>query len=87
MSSGDESDNEFMSAYMLKDISCCNQFHLIINRIEANYKICDSIKRVQAEWKGLSLFTLNLGKVLHKVFKSAINEILQALPIWGESVS
>ena len=26
-------------------------------------------------------------KGLHKVFKSAVNEILQVLPIWGESGS
>ena len=25
-----------------------------------------------------------MGKGLHKVFKSVVNEILQVLPIWGE---
>ena len=29
----------------------------------------------------------NMGKGLHKVFKALVNEILQALPILGESGS
>ena len=33
------------------------------------------------------LSTQNLGKGLHKVFKAVENEILQALPILGESGS
>ena len=28
-----------------------------------------------------------MGKGLHKVFKAVVNDILQALPILGESVS
>ena len=33
------------------------------------------------------LSTQNMGKVLHKVFKSFVNNILQVLPILGESGS
>ena len=30
---------------------------------------------------------INMGEVLHKVFKAVVNEILQVLPILGESSS
>ena len=50
MSSGDESDAEPMSTDMLEDICNGSQSHLIINRREALYKICDSIKQGRAEW-------------------------------------
>ena len=42
--------------------------------------------RDKAEWKGTLLSTQNMGKGLHKVFKAVVNELSQALPIWGESV-
>ena len=36
------------------------------------------------ECKGGLLSTLNMGKGLHKVFKTVVKEILQGLPILGE---
>ena len=48
MSSGDESDDEPISTYMLEDIHDGSQFHPSINRRESCYKICDRIKQVQA---------------------------------------
>ena len=58
-----------------------------LNRREALYNIHDCVKRSQAEWKGDLLSTKNIGKGLHKVFKAVVNDILQVLPILGESGS
>ena len=64
-----------------------SQYHPSINRREARYKIRDRIEQSQAEWKREFLSTRNMGKGLHKVFKSVVNKILQVLPILGESGS
>ena len=45
MSSGNESDAEYMPTDMLKDIFDGSQYHPIINRREARYKIHDRIKQ------------------------------------------
>ena len=45
------------------------------------------MKRRQTECKGALLYTQNMGKGLHKVFKAVVNDISQVLPILGESVS
>ena len=37
--------------------------------------------------EGDLLSTKNIGKGLHKVFKAVVNDILQVLPILGESGS
>ena len=71
----DESYAEPMYTYMLEDISDGSQFHPIINRREAQYKILDCIKQSQAEWKGELSSTQNMDKGLHKVFKAFINDI------------
>ena len=55
MLSGDDSDAELMSTYMLEDICDGIQYHPSINRRESRYKIHDCIKIVQAEWKGALL--------------------------------
>ena len=49
--------------------------------------MCDCIKQGQADQKGALLFTRNMGKGLHKVFKSVVNEISQPLSIRGKSES
>ena len=87
MYSGDESDYEPMSTDMLEDISDGSQSHLRVNRREAHYKISDRIKQRQLEWKRALKATLNMGKVLHRVFKNILKEISQYLPILGESGS
>ena len=87
MSSGDESDDELMSTDMLEYIRECSQSYAIINRREACYKICDRIKQSQVEWKGVLKPTRNMGKGSHKLFRAVFNDILQALPILGESGS
>ena len=75
MSSGNESDAKPMSTDILGDLRGGNQYHLIINRREACYKIRDHIKLGQAEWKGELLSMRNMGKSLHKLFKSVVNDI------------
>ena len=85
MSSGDESDAGPMSTNMLEDICEVSQSHTSINRIEACYKIRNSFKRRQAECKGALLPTKSMGRGLQKVFKAVVNDISQALPIFGLS--
>ena len=85
MSSGDESEDEPMSADTLEDIHDGSQSHLSVNRREACYKIRDHIKRRQTEWKEALLSTRNTDKVLHKLFKAGVKEILQYLQILSES--
>ena len=87
MSSGNESNAEAMSTKMLEYIRDGIQSHLITNRREACYKIRDNSKLRQSEWKEALLSTKNMGKCLHKLFKAVLNEILQVLPILGESGS
>ena len=72
MDSGEESEDEPMSTEMLEDICDGIQSHLGVNRIEARYKIRDRIKRRKSECKGDLLSTQNMGKDLHKVFKTVI---------------
>ena len=83
----DEYDDEPLSTEMLEDICDSSQYHPIINSREARYKIHDHIKRSQLEYKGDLLYTQNMGKGLHKLFKAAVNEILQVFPIFCESGS
>ena len=73
----DEYDDEPLSTEMLEDICDSSQYHPIINSREARYKIHDHIKRSQLEYKGDLLYTQNMGKGLHKLFKSVVNEMLQ----------
>ena len=66
---------------MLEDILDDGKSHPIVNRRDTRYKICDLIKQRQPEWKGELLSTRKMGKILHKVFKTATKEISQYLPI------
>ena len=45
INSGDESDNDLVSTEMLEDIRDGGQTHPNVNRIEARYKIRDSIRQ------------------------------------------
>ena len=73
MSSGYESDDEPMCTDILKCIRDGSQSHPIVNSRESSYKIRDHILKIQAECKGALISTRNMGKVLHKVFKSVVN--------------
>ena len=72
MDSGDEYEDEPMSMEMLEDIRYGSESHMGINSREARYKIRDRIKQRQSEWKGSLKATRNVGKVLHKVFKTVV---------------
>ena len=72
MNSGDESDNDLISTDMLENIRDRNQSHPNVNRREARYKIRDCIKQIKSEWKGALKATRNIGKGLHKAFKTSL---------------
>ena len=76
---GDESDHDLISTDMLEDIRDGSQTHPNVNRREARYKIRDSIRQRQLEWKGALKDTLSTGKGLHKVFSTVVKEISQEL--------
>ena len=82
-----EFDYEPMSTEMLEDICDGSQTNLNVNRRESHYKIRDRIKQKQSEWKGALKATLNMGKGLHKVFKTVVKDIPQDLQPLGESDS
>ena len=87
MDSGDKSEVEPMSTYMFEVITDSSQSHMRINRTEARYQIHDLIKLRKLEWKGKLKYTQNMGKGLHKVFKTVVKYISQYLPTLGESGS
>ena len=70
---------------MLEDIHDGSQSHPNVNMGEARYRIGDRIKKIQLKWKGALKSTRNMGKGLHKVFKTVIEDISQDLPPLGES--
>ena len=72
---------------MLEDIRDVIQYHPNVNQREASYKICDRIKQRQSEWKGALEATQNMGKGLHKVFKTVVKDISQDFPPLRESGS
>ena len=84
MSSSYKSDDEPMSTELLEDIHDGSQSHPSVNMRESRYKRYNSTKQSQAELKGAILSTRNMGKGLQKLFKAAVNYILQVLPIFGE---
>ena len=55
-----------------------------VKGIEAHYKILDFIKRGQSEWKVALKAMRNIGKGLHKVFKTVV--ILQVYHLWENLV-
>ena len=87
INSGDESYHDLISTEMLEDIRDGSQTHLNVNRRESRYKIGDSIRQRQLEWKGALKAMRSMGKGLHKVFSTVVNEILQELTPSGESIS
>ena len=63
MDYGDESDHYPISMEMLEDICDVSQSHPYFNRREVRYKIRDSIKKRQPEWKVALKATQSMGKV------------------------
>ena len=60
---------------------------MVYEKREACYKIRDCIRLSQSEWKGALKATRSMGKGLHKVFSTVVNEISQELTALGESGS
>ena len=87
MNSGDESDHDLISMEMLEDMRDVSQTHTNVNIREARYKIRDSIRQRQSECKGALKATRSMEEGLHKVFSTAVKEILQELTPLGESGS
>ena len=83
MDSGDKSDHDLIFTEMLEDIRDVSQSHPNVNQREACYKIRDRIKQRQSECKGSFKATRNMGKGLHKLFKTVVKEILQEFPLLG----
>ena len=70
MDSGYESYHDLISTEMLEDILDGSQTHPNFNRKEEHYKIRDRINQIQSECKGALKVTQNMGKGLHKLFKT-----------------
>ena len=87
INAGDESDNDLISTEMLEDIRDGSHTHPNVNRRRARYKIGDSIRQRQLEWKGVLKATWSTGKGLHKVFSTVVKEISQELTPLRESGS
>ena len=77
MDSDDESDHDLISTEMIEDIRGVSQSHPNINQREARYKIRDCIRQRQLELKVALKYTQNMGKSLHKVFKTVVKDIPQ----------
>ena len=86
INSGDEWDHVLVSTEMLEDIRDGGQTHPNVNRIEARYKIRDSIRQRQPEWKWVLKATQSMGKVLHKVFSTVVKDISQELTPLGYKI-
>ena len=87
MNSDNESYHDLISTEMLEEIRDGSQSHPNVNKRESRYNIHDRIRQRQSEWKGALKSTQNMGKGLHKVFKSVVKEISQDFPPLGESGS
>ena len=72
LDSDEQSDHDLISTEMLEDICGGSQIHPNVNKREARYKIRDSIKQRQLEWKGALKATRIMRKRLHKVFSTAV---------------
>ena len=77
MDSDGESDHDIISTEMLENIRDESQSHTNVNQRESCYKICDRIRQRQSEWKGVVKVMQSMGKGLHKVFKTVVQEISQ----------
>ena len=72
MDCGDESDHDLISMEMIEIFCDGIQSYKSVNQREACHKIRDRIRQRKSEWKGALLSTRNMGKDLHKVFKTIV---------------
>ena len=85
--SADESVHDLISTEMFENIRDGSQSHPNVNQREAPYTILDLMSQRKLEWKGPLKATQNMGKGLHKVFKTFVKDISQDFPPFGESGS
>ena len=83
----EKSDDDHNRTETLQEICDGNQTHPNIDRREARLKMRDHIKKKKSEWKGALKARHKMGKGLHKVFSTIVNDILQELTNFGESGS
>ena len=76
-------DDGYIITNSIKDIWYVNQIHLELNKRYYRLKIRDCIKQTQSGWKGAELSANIMRKVLHKLFKSVVNELNNTFPILG----
>ena len=65
MDSGDESDHDLIYTEMLENIRDRSQSRTNIDQRESRYKIRDSIRQRQSEWKGALKYTRNVVIGIH----------------------
>ena len=87
LDSNEKYDYDLIYMVMLEDIRDGSQTHPYVNRREAGFKIHDRIRQRQSDWKGELKATRSMGKGLHKVFSTVVNEISQELTPLGKSGS
>ena len=87
MDSSNESYHDIISTEILEDICDGSQSHTNVNKRESSYKICHCISQRQSENKVSLKSTQNMGKILHKVFKTVVKDSSQYFSPLGESGS
>ena len=75
LDSNEQSDHDLISTEMLEDIRYGSHIHPNVNKREARYKIRDRVRQKELQWKGALKSTRSMGKGLHKVFSTIVNEI------------
>ena len=77
----DDSDDRYISTNSIEDIWYGNQIHPELNTRDDRLKIRDCIKQTKSGWKGSELSANSMGKGLHKLFKTVVNELNNTLHI------
>ena len=83
LDSNEKFDDNFISMEMLKDICDGSQTHSTVNKKEASDEIRDRIKRKELQWKGALKAACNMGKGLHTVFSTLVNDIFAGIGNFG----
>ena len=64
----------------LKGIQGESQIHSEINERDARLIISDCMKQINNELKGVKISAKSMGKYLHKLFNTVLNELKNLLP-------
>ena len=87
LSTEDEYDDGSISTNALEDIRYGSQIKSYINARDGRLKVWDHIKQMENERKGEEMSENSMGKGLHKVSKTVVNELKNAYTTSGESGS